>query len=184
VHYIHDDVYYFSRNTLDQTLAPFLIDQLKNKGIAHIYIINWPGWFTNLRVWSLVCNLLKQYLPIVQLYSISKLHIYTWAVQQGYLPSQWLLYIGQQKTVRHYDFITETYATIPKDNTLSVGCFVDGIQSYFPKDYDKQQAIFTTDQWILQIQYQWSNYDCNPLLSQLEPVQIVIPDYYVQPVIG
>ncbi len=176
--------YWLLRDTLDSELPKHMLDAVQKQQIVDWIIITGPWWFTNLRVWSLVCNLLRHYMPSIQFSSISKLDIYTWAVDQWYLPAQGLIYIGQKKTVRYYDFGTKTYSLVPKDQQLPTDCFVDGIQGYFPVDYSNQQAVFTIDQGMFQIQYQWSYYDCNPLLSQLEPVQTVVPAYYVQPVIG
>jgi hypothetical protein len=174
----------FERNSLDKNLAPFLVEKIKVGWLHTLCVVTGPGGFTNLRVGSLVCNLLAHYLPKIQFHVISKLDIYTWAVEQWYLPSQWLLYIGQQKTVRSYDFITREHILVSKEQEVSDGCFVDGIQGYFSANYSGNQAVFSIDQGVLCIQYQWCNYDCNPLLSQLKLVQTVVPAYYVQPVIG
>jgi len=175
---------YFERNSLDETLPDYLLKQVREKGLSALYIITGPGWFTNLRVGSLIANLLKQYMPDIALYTISKLDCYAYAVEKERLPAQWLLYIGQQKSVWHYDFGTKTYQMVPKDTILDTPYFTDAIADYYMPWYpDTAVSFIYTDDQLMMV-YENTRYAMTPLIRWLQPVANIDPSYYVQPIIG
>ncbi len=189
----YDSIYYsdtgdrqvFERNAADTDLAPALIQSIQKHHIQEIVVMTWPWWFTNLRVWSLVCNLLAQYIPDISFRVVSKLDCYIWAHKQGYLSDRALIYIGQKKTVWDYDFIQQSYTLQPKENlTDSTGYAIDKVDDYFPADYEKSFVRFVREDQKLSLVYQDTSYTMESLIVAQKPLQVVQPSYYVNPIIS
>lgn len=178
-----DHKIFFDRNTLDQTLAKALLADVSARSVAEIIVITGPGGFTNLRVGSLVCNLLAHYHPSVSFRVVSKLDCYKRCVNNKILPPQWLLYIGQQKSVWDYDFDTDIYTVVAKDISVDEDCFVEYIDGYHDVVDEKKKVRFDIDAHWLYLYYQWIHY-LSPLLAIIELSDTVQPSYYVQPIIG
>jgi len=189
----YDSIYYsdagdrqvFERNTADTELAPALIQSIQKQHIQEIVVMTGPWWFTNLRVWSLVCNLLAQYIPDIAFRVVSKLDCYIWAHTQGYLPDRALIYIGQKKTVWDYDFLQQSYTLQPKESLTDVtGYAIDKVDDYFPIEYEKWYVRFVREDQKLSLVYQGVSHSMESLITTQKPLQVVQPSYYVNPVIG
>lgn len=176
---------FLERNSLDETLAKVLIDRVREHDIDTLLVVTGPWWFTNLRIGALVCNLLMQYLPQVSCVVMSKIDVYTYLVDQWFLPTCGVLYIGQQKSVRHYDFIQKSHVVQPKGaDVTEPSYFVDAIDDYFPQDYSDNRVSFEQESNTIVATYRWKKASLAPLIQSLSPVQVVLPSYYVQPIIG
>lgn len=176
---------FLERNTLDETLTKVLIDHVREHNIDTLVVITGPWWFTNLRVGALVCNLLMQYIPTVSCLVISKIDLYQYLVDQWLLPVYGVLYIGQQKSVRHYDFDKKAYTVQLKWVDIDRNSyFVDAIDDYFPLDYTDNRISFVQESNTIVASYRWQTLSLAPLFQSLVPVKAVLPSYYVQPIIG
>jgi hypothetical protein len=175
---------FLERNSLDETLAKLLIDRVRQYHIDTLLVITGPWWFTNLRVGALVCNLLMQYIPTVSCLVVSKIDLYQYMVDQWLLPSYGVLYIGQQKSVWHYDFVAKAHTVQPKGVTIDTqSYFVDMIEDYFPDEYADNRVSFAQESNTLIASYRWKTVSIDPLIQSLSPVKAVLPSYYVQPII-
>lgn len=68
-------------------------------------IINWPGSFTQLRVWCISCNILNITNNLeIDFIDIPKLDLFAKAIQQKDIPSLWVIFMGQRKKMRLVDF--------------------------------------------------------------------------------
>lgn len=176
---------FLERNSLDETLPKVLIDRVRDSRIDTLVVVTGPWWFTNLRVGTLVCNLVLQYLPKVSCVAMSKIDVYTYLVDQWFLPAYGVLYIGQQKSVRHYDFIQKSHSVQPKGVDITESSyFVDAIDDYFPENYSDNRVSFYQESNTIMATYRWQKVSLAPLIKSLAPVQVVLPSYYVQPIIG
>lgn len=176
---------FLERNSLDETLAKVLIDRVRNHHIDTLVVVTGPWWFTNLRVGALVCNLLMQYLPQVSCLVMSKIDLYTYLVDQWLLPAYWVLYIWQQKSVRHYDFVQKLHVVQPKGADMTEApYFVDVIDDYFPENYADNRVSFDQESNTIVATYRWKKASLKPLIQSLSPVHVVLPSYYVQPIVG
>lgn len=103
------------RNGIENTLWKVLLDQKKKSDFKSIFLLNWPGGFTNLRVGTLCLNALDALFPNqIKIYNISKIQLYKFLFDQKFLPRIWYIYIWQKNNCRKYDFQTEKYETITK----------------------------------------------------------------------
>lgn len=176
---------FLERNTLDETLTKVLIDHVREHNIDTLVVITGPWWFTNLRVGALVCNLLMQYIPTVSCLVISKIDLYQYLVDRWLLPVYGVLYIGQQKSVRHYDFDKKIHTVQLKGTDIDrKSYFVDAIDDYFPLDYTDNRISFVQESNTIVASYRWQTLSLDPLFQLLVPVKAVLPSYYVQPIIG
>lgn len=175
---------FLERNSLDETLAKLLIDRIREHSIDTLLIVTGPWWFTNLRVGALVCNLLMQYIPTVSCLVVSKIDMCQYLVDQWFLPPYGVLYIGQQKSVWHYDFITKIHTVQPKWAAIDIpSYFVDMIDDYFPEEYTDNRVSFVQESNTIIAIYRWQTLSLAPLIQSLSPVKAVVPSYYVQPII-
>lgn len=176
---------FLERDSLDETLAKTLIDRVRDHRIDTLVIVTGPWWFTNLRVGTLVCNLLLQYLPEVSCLVMSKIDLYTYLVDQWFLPPYGVLYIGQKKSVRHYDFDQKLHTVHLKGaDIIGPSYFVDPIDEYFPEGYAQNHVSFTQESSTIMASYGWQKISLTPLIQSLSSVKVVLPSYYVQPIIG
>ena len=93
-----------------------LIQWIQGNHITDIYVINWPGSFTTLRVVCLTINLYASTHPWqIKLRHSTKTDLYDkiW-VWLGL--SHIAMYIGQRNNMRIYDLTTKTHSIIPKSD--------------------------------------------------------------------
>jgi hypothetical protein len=93
-----------------------LIQWIQEHHITGIYVINWPGSFTTLRVVCLTINLYVSTHPgQIKLWHCTKTDLY-----DKLLPSlgltQIAIYIGQRNNMRLYDLTTKTHSIVAKSD--------------------------------------------------------------------
>jgi len=116
---------------------------------------------------------------------MSKIDMYAYLVDQWLLPPYGILYIGQQKSVRHYDFSQKSHSVQLKGaDIIMQSYFVDAIDDYFPVNYADNRVSFAQESNTIVATYRWQKLSLAPLIQSLSPVQVVLPSYYVQPIIG
>ncbi len=104
-----------TRRTYGQVQSQFpqlLSDVVKKHPTKEIYVINWPGSFTNIRIGSLVINLLKWLNPDIQIYHLSKPQFFKHLARSFNLPAKIYLFIGQKKKAWLYDLQADKYEIV------------------------------------------------------------------------
>lgn len=81
-------------------------------------------------------------MPDISFLVVSKLDCYARLVKKHILPMHGVIYIGQQKTVRHYDFKTKKYQLLPKETPIDDTYFVDDVSDYFPRTHEASRVSF------------------------------------------
>ncbi len=93
------------RDHVERLLWRELIQLYREKWFDNVVVLNWPWWFTNLRVGTLCLNILNTLLENqLNFYDISKIDLYKKAYQKWFLPRYWVLYIWQKRNIRLRDF--------------------------------------------------------------------------------
>ena len=96
---------FLERNGIENTLGKILIQRRRKYNFTKAYILNWPWGFTNLRVGSLCINLLNTLVENqIDLFSVSKIDLYTYGYNKGVVERHGIIYIGQKKNIRLRDF--------------------------------------------------------------------------------
>jgi hypothetical protein len=161
-----------------------------------IYVVNGPGSFTNLRIGCLVLNMLKSLMreynwttenqSECKLYTIDKPTLYTNLYKQWAIPSQGLMYIGQQKNYWICNLEQQTFEKTLID--------FDTIEGYFPQEHwIDQVSAFESSHMLTLSQKDVTTMNIRYKLNVLEvPIdklgfvesESLSPNYIIQPNIG
>jgi len=177
-----------SRNSLENILWRELVKLHKEIWFQNVIVLNWPWWFTNLRVGTLCLDVLNTLLKNqINIFSISKIDLYQMAYKFWILPKYWVIYIWQKRNVRLRDFEKNekiwqySFDELKEDEILtSNSIFLDEVfdDKYYPEwmnSYTKVKASFDWNNLIvndeeLSIESLW-------LLS----VKSIAPNYMMEP---
>lgn len=151
-------------------------------------IINGPWGFTPLRIGTVIINLLQQYTPTMSLYPLSKLDLYRYAVEQKFLPSVGLLWIGQKKNMLLYNFWDEQRSLISAENSathLPENYFVDRVVAHPLLDLTDPNAgvVRTFTKHEIELTYQGKTFTVDPK-AVVASQAWVFPEYVLAPSIG
>ena len=154
-----------------------------------LYVINWPGSFTNLRVGALIANLMWSLSKwTLQLMTIDKVSLFRYLYLQGILPISWYIYFWQRKNFRISHLENDDHSTYSKQNFADteqvrpdffVDWFVGGDFPFFTERSQEITIVF--EEWRIMISYQDSRLDCTDIFL---PVQKIDPIYGIEPNIG
>lgn len=150
-------------------------------------ILNGPWWFTNLRVGTLVVNLLQELIPELIVYSITKVTLYRYLYEQWFLPQYCYMYIWQKKNIRYYDLKAGTYETQTvadvKEGQKDV--FFDHVSKDFWGVANTEPKI-QFDMWPewLVVMLGDEDLQVTPETLGLKPVKKLQAEYFIQPTIG
>ncbi len=93
------------RDHVERLLWWELVNLHRERWFDNVVVLNWPGWFTNLRVGTLCLNILNTLLENqLNFYDISKIDLYKKAYEKWFLPRYWVIYIWQKRNIRLRDF--------------------------------------------------------------------------------
>lgn len=179
---IKNENIYLDRNEIENIIWPKIIQLHRKYNFTKILLINWPGGFTNLRVWTLAVNLLNSLENgTIDIYSITKVDLFKHFVDQDILPNKWIIYIWQKKNVWLYDFSKWYYETIKKEEIIyNDEIFVDLV---FEKEYFQQKWIQLTlkDHYII-LNHNWIDHKVEIDKLNITPQKIVEANYFIKPI--
>lgn len=189
---IQDETINLDRHEIENIIWPTIIKLYKKYNFDKVFLLNWPGWFTNLRVWTLALNLLNSLENWkIDIFSCTKIKLFKYFVEQKQLPNQWIIYIWQKKNIRLYDFIKWNYETIKKtdintnidinNKKLKSNLFFDLVydQQYF--DSDNKIDINLKNEKII-LTYNNQSLETNIEKLWLKAEKMTEPKYFIQPI--
>ncbi len=148
-----------------------------------IFVINGPGSFTNLRIGCLVLNMLKDFIPGLQLFTVPKSVLYTRLYESAAIPALGLMYIGQQKNYRICDLAAGSYEKTLVD--------LEQLDTYFDGEYwvDTMTAFVSSASIAFQmsdtnqiiVSYNNTQTTHDPLELGFALVEAVAPNYILEP---
>ena len=184
------------RDHVERLLWWELIKLYREKWFDNVVVLNWPGWFTNLRVWTLCLNILNTLLENkLSFYDISKIDLYKKAYEKWFLPKYWVIYIWQKRNIRLRDFETNEKIWQYSFDELrdleeikdAEKVFVEDVvqdREYYPEWMDKylkyHNLIIWTDIYLFDdkttnwYQISFDEFDLKPLKS-------IVPNYMMEP---
>ena len=189
---IEDEIINLDRHEIENIIGPTLIKLYKKYSFTKVLLINWPWGFTNLRVWTLAINLLNSLENgTIDIYSITKIDLFKYFVDQSKLPNKWIIYIGQKKNIWLYDFVKWIYDTIQKpDIDYSSDIFFDLV---YDKEYFETQTNQKSNSRKINIYLKNHNlileYNNQPLTANIGELKIKAekmtePKYFIKPIMG
>lgn len=160
-----------------------------------VRIINGPGGFTMLRIGCLVFNTIQLALwGKLRIFSTTKMELYWYAIQQGFLPPQAAIYIGQKKNIWRVRWEKWTWlwtnTTIRAEDRIQAGewndFFVDRLYTHPLQEVLPREKMVTRTYDPEGIFLQWQGGGIALSISSLalEPVPYLQPNYLMMPDIG
>ena len=180
---------FLDRNNVEKNLWPKLVQLVREWNYNKIIVLNWPWWFTNLRVGTLCMNILNAVMNNqIDFYDISKIDLYKRGFENWFLPQNWLIYIGQKRNIWLWDFeknekIWQFSFDEVKDK-VDIPFFIDEVvdENYYPEWIDKNNEIKTEFNGI-ELVLNYSNKSINFSMENLglTPIKSVAPNYMMEP---
>ncbi len=110
---------FLERSWIENVFWPVLVQWYRKRQFDQVFVLNWPGWFTNLRVWVLAINMLNSLLGWhLKVYSCTKIQLYKYLVKKWFLPNFWLIYLGQKKNIWKADCQKDEYLQVVLSSVL------------------------------------------------------------------
>ena len=183
------------RDHVERLLWWELVKLHRERWFDNVIVLNWPGWFTNLRVGTLCLNILNTLLENqLTFYDISKIDLYKKAYEKWYLPKYWVIYIWQKRNIRLWDFEKNKKIWQYSFNELkdleemgnAENVFIENVQDewYYPDWMDKYLKYHILFDWgvILLIDNKvrnWNQISLDEL--NLKPQNSIAPNYMMDP---
>ena len=183
------------RDHVERLLWGELIKLYREIWFDNVVVLNWPWWFTNLRVGTLCLNILNTLLNNhLNFYDISKIDLFKNAYEKWFLPKFWVIYIGQKRNVRLRDFEKNKKIWQYSFNELKDLEEMKDIKNVFIEDIEDQGYYPNWMDWYLKyhLLLKWIDvflidYECkikNPIsLDELDlkPLKSIAPNYMMEP---
>ncbi len=172
------------RNGIENTLWKVLLQQKNQSDLKSIFLLNGPGWFTNLRVASLSINTLNVLFPNqIEIYDISKISLYKYLYAKWFIPAIGYIYIGQKNNCWRYDFKSDSYETITKPQIqYEWDYFIDYVNENAYRENDENMLNFSLIGESLQINFLAKNISVSPQDLSLKPQYQIAPNYMIEAV--
>ncbi len=175
---------FLERNGIEDTLGPVLFQYNKKHSIDSLFLLNWPGGFTNLRVGTLVLNLFNKVLAHdkkkpVPIFSITKLDLYKYAFKKWRVPRYGIIYIGQRNNVWKSDFKTGKYTQITLDKIdYREEFFLDFVQAPYRKN-KISMISFSISKGKIACMYKKKNHLIDIEDLGIKPTLSIQPEYLI-----
>jgi len=202
IHYSTDVVFLWSwwkeiripYSDLERTLPQQCVAWIKEHEITTLIAVNWPWWFTALRIWSLTLETVKQFYDWnLEIYELSKIELYAMAIEKWLLPPCGLIWIGQRKkawlTCREWKNVSSTLVSsdILIDEINWKDYFIDYIENHLLKDVlePSMMVSFSSESTWISLHYKWKeiNLSYEELMISW-PVEEVVPLYMIEPTLS
>ena len=172
-----------NRNDIENTLWQKLVQIYRQYHFDKVFILNWPGGFTNLRVWTLTVNLLNSLENgKIDAYSITKVDFFKHFVDQWILPNKGIIYIWQRKNVWLYDFTKWDYETIKKDEiNYNDELFFDLVHENWYFETETIDINCDENERII-LKYKWQEYSTNIEELWLKAEKLIDAKYFIKPI--
>lgn len=183
------------RDHVERLLWGELVNLRREKWFDNVIVLNWPGWFTNLRVGTLCLNLLNTLLENqLTFYDLSKIDLYKKFYDKWFLPKFWVIYIGQKRNIWLRDFEKNEKIAQYSFNELrdldemmdAENVFIEDVQDdeYYPQRMNQYLKYHTLLHWndIYVVDNKTANwYSISIDEFDLKPLKSIVPNYMMEP---
>lgn len=172
------------RNGIENTLWKVLLQEKTKSDFKSIFLLNWPGWFTNLRVGWLSVNTLNTLFPNeIKIYDISKISLYKHLYDKWFLPEIGYIYIWQRHNCWKYDFKMDSFETITKSEIqYEWKYFLDYVFEEWYRENTGSMIEFSLKGDSIQIDCLDHNYSVSYKDLDFKPQYQVVPNYMIDAV--
>lgn len=174
------------RNGIEDVLWPVLLDWHRDRPFDSIFLINGPGGFTNLRVGSLMLNMLNAVLEKkIQIYSTDKLALFAQLVDRKILPPVGAIYLGQKHKVWLVDFAHKPLIPIDTNiNDIPADAFLDEVYDSYRPTGVEHMVHFSQEKDKVFVSYQDKKHEISIQDLHVEPSEHVEAKYMIEPVLN
>lgn len=176
---------FLERNGIEKILWPTLVDWSKKSPLDQVFLLNGPGGFTNLRVGSLIWNLVAHLLELdkqkINFFSCTKIDLYRYFVEKGILPKIWYIYLWQKHNVWKYDFENDLYEIVNQPFVFENQYFCDMLSDSLYRWESVDMVKFGCDEQWCFMEWKGEKYWFNPEELWLKAVSSVSPEYMIDP---
>jgi hypothetical protein len=159
-----DNPIFLDRNWVEIEIGKKLVELNKKYSFNECLILNWPWWFTNLRVWTLALNLLKTLENNkITFYTISKPELYSTFYKKWRIPRYWILYIWQKSNVWFRDTEKNKLIKMIKKTEIE-NIHNEFWELYLDQVYDdsyfwtlNNKLNYTYDNWKIYFNFNWNH---------------------------
>lgn len=182
-----DNPIFLDRNWVEIEIGKVLVELDKKYNFTECIILNWPGWFTNLRVWTLALNLLKTLKnEQIKFYTISKPDLYSIFYKNWWIPRYWILYIWQKSNVWVRDTEKNELIKMIKKSDIDMindefwDVYLDQVydETYFGESKNKLHYCY--DNSDIYLEYNWKHVLKSEILMENE-VEKLEANYMIAP---
>lgn len=177
---------FLERNGIENMLWPTLLEYTQTHPVETIFLLNGPGGFTNLRVGTLILNMMNALLEqdtgtFIPIASITKMDLYGYAYMQWWLPRYGIIYIGQKHNVWLCDFQEHTHKQISLEEIeYSDDTFLDRVHDpYWPTT--EYMIHFSMHNNTLYLHYKNTSHDIKLWNLRIPLTMTVEPQYLIEP---
>ena len=170
---------FLDRNGIENVLWEKIILLYKKNPFSEVLLLNGPGGFTNLRVWTLCLNLLNSLLGNkIKIYNRTKVALYKYLYKKWIIPRYVIFFIWQRNNTWKYDLKSDKYIVCPLD---AVGdCTLDYVKSHYWKS-NKNMIKFSIKESFLLIEIFKKKHKISLSEFKNKPVYHVNPEYMMNP---
>jgi hypothetical protein len=174
------------RNGIEDILGPTLLDRHQKAPFQEIFLINWPGWFTNLRVWTLMLNMMNAVLEQkIQIFAVDKLTLFARLVGKNMLPAIGAIYLWQKHNIWLTDFTTNLPTTKEiKLSELPTDAFLDEVYDPYRPNWTAHMLHFSNENDTLFVSYQDKKQEIAIKDLNIKPSIHVEANYMIEPVLN
>lgn len=180
-----EDTIVFPFENIEEKLTKHLVDYYHHHNPKVLYVINGPGSFTNLRVWTLVANLMYELSEHkLQMKTIGKLELFRYLYLHNILPEEGYIYFWQRKkfwlrsgeTNAKELVLKSDFDKSQRDDKMFVDWFVGQDFSVFSKNAKDIELMIDEDLNVL-VSREEKTLSCTDIF---EPTTKIVPLYGVE----
>lgn len=116
------DIFQIPYDNLERTFADRLYALIQDHTITELLVINWPGWFTALRICATTIATFQTTMENLKVYSLNKIKLFQsilTTTSTEWLPIKYYLWVWQKRRCRAVDLTTWAHATILKEEVTN-----------------------------------------------------------------
>ena len=166
-----------SNRWLERSFGPLFTQWMQEHDISDIYVINWPGSFTTLRIICLVINLYVTIHPdTVRLHHCTKPQLYT-ALFADTDITKLYLFVGQRRNLWLYDITSQSHEMIAKADIES-SIMMDDVSDEYADVHS--HIVLSVEDNIVSIS-RLDQHSLVALSDVMESVDTLHPHYLMEP---
>lgn len=121
-----EKIYTIDRFAIETELTDVLLEVTSKYPIFHMYVVQWPGSFTVIRIGILIINtFIMTYKNPLNIYTVTKKQLR----KNSFSHKNMYMFIGQKKNARHYHVANDTTHVISRSDIVDTATGLTDVKS-------------------------------------------------------